>query len=544
MTTLDSLEKALLAEKTARAESEKRHQILLAELEHSREDLLALSEAIPQQVWTATADGALDFVNQRVLTYFASTQEQVLGAGWQAFIHADDLPATGAKWRHSLTTGEDYEVEFRLKRHDGVYRWHLARARPAHDHSGKITRWFGTNTDIDETKRFREATEMARVVEQGLRRDAEEANRAKDEFLAMLGHELRNPLAPISTALQLMALRLGDSALHERTIIERQVTHMSRLVDDLLDVSRITNGKIELSRAPVKLADVIANAIEITSPLLEQRRHHLTVDVPAELVVDADPVRLAQVFSNLITNAAKYTENEGRIAIRVHREAAEAVVSIADSGIGITADMLPRVFDVFAQERQALDRSRGGLGLGLAIVRTLVSLHRGTVSAHSAGRNQGSEFVVRLPALDVASQPTVARPPPAPVASTARRVLIVDDNEDAADLLAISLELGGYETRVAHDGPQALKLIATFEPDAAVLDIGLPVMDGYELARRLRATPGLEALRLIALTGYGQAADRMRTEEAGFAAHLVKPIQIEALKTLLASQPEAALSGV
>lgn len=515
-------------------DSQRRLEALLGEVQDGREHLLALAEAIPQQVWTADAAGALDFVNQRVLQFFATTQEAVLGAGWQAFIHPEDLPGAGKSWSHSLATGEDYEVEFRLRQHDGAYRWHLARARPSRDAQGRVTRWFGTNTDIDEAKRFREASEMARAVEQSLRRDAEEANRAKDEFLAMLGHELRNPLAPISTALQLMALRSADVFANERTIIERQVAHMSRLVDDLLDVSRITTGKIELNRAPIEIAAVVANAVEIVSPLLEQKRHHLVVEVASlGLAVDADAVRIAQVLSNLITNAAKYTEAEGRIVVSAEREGDDVVVRVRDNGIGITPEMLPRIFDLFVQERQALDRSRGGLGLGLAIVRTLATLHGGSITAVSEGRDRGSEFTLRLPAAKAGSVASVPAKLTLAPHKHARRILVVDDNEDAADLLAMSLAMAGHETRVAHNGLQALEIVKNFAPQIAVLDIGLPVMDGYELARRLHQVPGLERLRLIALTGYGQATDRQRSAEASFSAHLVKPIQTTVLQALI-----------
>jgi len=520
------------------------HSALMA-LQRSEGSFRTLAEAIPQQVWTATPDGALDFVNQRVLSYFAATPEQVLGAGWQEVIHPDDLPAAIASWTHALKTREKYEIEFRLRRADGAYRWHLARAFASLDSDGAVVKWFGTNTDIDEAKKVREELEHSRTVEQQLRREAEQANRAKDEFLAMLGHELRNPLAPITTALQLMKLRSDPALSKERTIIERQVDHLTRLVDDLLDVSRITGGKIELNRQRLELASVVASAIEIASPLLEQRQHHLTVEVaPRGLPVDGDPVRLAQVVSNLLTNAAKYTEPGGYIALHAAREGAAVVLKVKDNGIGIAADMLPRVFELFVQERQSIDRARGGLGLGLTIVRTLVKMHGGTVSVHSQGHGLGSEFTLRLPAADspAAAVADAVRADGPPLRPDLRRVLIVDDNADAAELLSTMLEFLGHKTRVAHDGPAALKLVESFVPDFAVLDIGLPVMDGYELAQKLRERPALRSLRLVALTGYGQQTDRQRSAEAGFFAHLVKPIQIALLEALL-SDEEAADPG-
>ncbi|NBD08535.1 ATP-binding protein [Corallococcus silvisoli] len=371
------------------------------------------------------------------------------------------------------------------------------------------------------------------------RREAESANRAKDEFLAMLGHELRNPLAPILTALQLMRLRGDTAAERERTLIERQVTHLVRMVDDLLDVSRVTRGKVTLKRERTSLTDVVAKAIEQTSPLIEQRQHTLEVDLPEHGTdLDADPTRLAQVFANLLTNAAKYTEPGGFLAVTGTREGQELVVSVRDTGVGIAPEMLPRVFDLFVQEHQALDRSQGGLGLGLAIARSLVTLHGGTISAQSAGRGRGSTFTVRLPALEAeapAALPTLqpgARMTPAP-AQVSARVLIVDDNRDAADVLSESLEFLGCATHVAYDGPSGLEAAKDFRPEIALLDIGLPVMDGYELARLLRQQEEPRPLKLVAVTGYGQESDRQRSKAAGFDAHLVKPLHFETLETLL-----------
>ncbi|QRK04964.1 response regulator [Archangium violaceum] len=379
-----------------------------------------------------------------------------------------------------------------------------------------------------------EVTELANA-----RREAESANRAKDEFLAMLGHELRNPLAPILTALHLMRLRGGGAMERERTLIERQVHHLIRLVDDLLDVSRVTRGKVELKRERIELAEVVAKAIELASPLIEQREHTLTVEVPRHgLRLDADPTRLAQVFSNLLTNAAKYTEPRGRISLVGELESAEVVVKVRDNGTGISPETLPRVFELFVQERQALDRSQGGLGLGLAIVRSMVALHGGHVSVHSDGEGRGSEFTVRLPRVDAGAVQAVTGSSGVESKQSGRdtvptRILIVDDNKDAADILAESLELLECETRVAYDGPSALRIAAAFQPQVALLDIGLPVMDGYELARLLRQQQPTPGLRLVAVTGYGQESDRKHSSEAGFDAHLVKPLDFDELGELL-----------
>jgi signal transduction histidine kinase len=373
------------------------------------------------------------------------------------------------------------------------------------------------------------------------RETAEVANRAKDEFLAMLGHELRNPLAPIMTALQLLKLRGVEAGERERNVIERQVRHLVSLVDDLLDVSRITRGKIQLQRRPAEIADVVAKAIETASPLLEQQRHTLMVDVPRQgLTVNADLDRLAQVVSNLLTNAAKYTEQGGKIAISGRQERDMAVLTVSDNGIGIAADMLPRVFDSFTQDRQALDRSRGGLGLGLTIVKSLVSLHGGSVTAESAGRGRGASFTVRLPLEakrreakpELVTASFAVRPTSAP-----KRILVVDDNEDAASMLASVLSAYGHDVRTAPDGPTALILVDGWRPEVAVLDLGLPVMDGYELARRLAARYVPAGIRLIAVSGYGQEQDRSQSAEAGFAAHIVKPVDIEQLETVIHAKP-------
>jgi len=374
----------------------------------------------------------------------------------------------------------------------------------------------------------------------GLRATAENANRAKDEFLAMLGHELRNPLAPIVTALQLMKLQGPAESDRARAVIERQVTHLTRLVDDLLDVSRIARGKVELKADLVEISEVVAKAIEMASPLLEERNHTLAVQVPRRgLLVDADITRLSQVISNLLTNAAKYTPAEGHITIRGEAVDNEVVLRVRDTGIGITPDVLPHIFDLFVQERQAIDRAQGGLGIGLAIVRNLVERHGGTVQVTSDGAGRGSEFTIRLPRATWAEQSEsiprglemdrLAGPK-----AGGPRVLIVDDNEDGAEMLSIILSQKGYDTRVAHDAPRALQIAASFKPVTAFIDIGLPVMDGYELATRLRAMPSLAGIRLIALTGYGQEADRRRGREAGFDEHLVKPVDISAVEAAAA----------
>ncbi|HVO90282.1 MAG TPA: ATP-binding protein [Casimicrobiaceae bacterium] len=375
------------------------------------------------------------------------------------------------------------------------------------------------------------------------RHDAERASRAKDEFLAMLGHELRNPLAPIVTALDLMRLR-GQGVLEsERRIVERQVAHLARLVDDLLDVSRITQGKIELKREPVDLADTVGKALELVRPGLERRKQHVDVRMPRERVtVIGDAVRLAQVFGNLLSNAVKFTHDGGRIEVRLEHDERHAEVIVSDDGEGISAELLPRVFDLFVQGEQAIDRQEGGLGLGLAIVNTLVRMHGGEVNAASDGRGHGAQFRVRLP---IASEDDwwTPRIVETPATHGSGRALVVDDNADAAAMIGLLLESAGYEVRIAHSGDSALDLLDAFVPEVGVLDIGLPGMDGYELARRIQRDPRCVSTRLVALTGYGGESDREQAYAAGFAAHLTKPVEgahlLRVIEDLLARQAPA-----
>jgi CheY-like chemotaxis protein len=343
----------------------------------------------------------------------------------------------------------------------------------------------------------------------------------------MLGHELRNPLAPIQTALEVMALRQSGPPSREETVIRRQVHHMVRLLDDLLDVSRITSGQVELDRRPLDLVDVVAQAIDITSPLFEQRRHHLIVNVPRGLLhVMGDELRLTQVVANLLDNAARYTVAGGIVRIEGRRDD-WAVLDVVDTGVGIAPDLLPRVFDLFVQADRQPDRADGGLGIGLTLVRTLVRMHGGEVTASSNGGGPGSRFEIRLP---LAADGVFQAPRREKTRVERRRerqsaILVVDDNQDAADLLAEVLRDQGHDVRVAHDGPQALERVGDFQPQVAILDIGLPVMDGYELALALRDRLGPE-LRLLAVTGYGQERDRSRSHEVGFEKHFVKPVTL------------------
>jgi PAS domain S-box-containing protein len=376
-----------------------------------------------------------------------------------------------------------------------------------------------------------------------------EADRHKDEFLAMLAHELRTPLAPMRNALQILRLReMPDPIMRQaRDIIDRQVRHMSRLVEDLLDVSRISRGKVRLRREHVELRKVVDLAVETTRPQIDKRQHQLTVLLPPEpLWLEADPVRVEQILANLLDNAAKYMDPGGRIWLTAERgqrapgAPAEVWLRVRDTGIGITPEMRARIFDLFAQVDKSLDRAQGGLGIGLTLVRLLVQMHGGSIEVHSDGPGKGSEFTVRLP-LDTRPTPAPAPARPATQAPAqppqAHRVLVVDDNKDGAESLALMLRLWGHQASLAFDGPGALTAVETYRPEAVFLDIGLPGMDGYQVAKCLRQRRGFDGMVLVALTGYGQDEDRRRSSEAGFNYHLVKPVDLDALETILQTLP-------
>jgi PAS domain S-box-containing protein len=434
-------------------------------------------------------------------------------------------PQVAPIYRQVLEAGEPVlglEVSGTLPSDPAVERTWLGNYYPVRQ-GGAITGLGVALVEITAQKR----------AEQALRR----ADRRKDEFLATLAHELRNPLSPIRSAVQL--LRPGVSTPEEvgwsRDLIDRQVSHLARLIDDLIDVSRISQGRLVLRRAPTTLGDVVRAAVETSRPLLEQRRHALAVDVAAEpLALDADPVRLAQAVTNLLNNAAKYTPPGGRVELAVRREREEGVVEVRDDGIGITAEHLPHVFEMFYQTDVSLERSSGGLGIGLGLVREIVELHGGRVAAVSEGPGRGSAFTIRVPLVARERPASAPRPAPAPV--RARRMLVVDDNEDGALALAELLRLSGHEVDVAHDGHAALEAADRTRPEVILLDIGMPGLNGYDACRALRARPwGREAL-VVAQTGWGQAEDRARAAEAGFDAHFVKPVDLGELLRLVAAR--------
>ncbi len=442
---------------------------------------------------------------------------------WAKLLHPGDLPRAESDVRQALATGR-YFTEFRVIWPDGSVHWLEARASVFKDDGGRPVRIMGVNMDVTERKRQEEALR--------------EADRRKDEFLAMLAHELRNPLAPIRNAVHILRLvGPSDPQLHQlRAMIERQVGHMVRMVDDLLDVSRISRGKIELRTERLDLAAAVHAAVETSRPLVEGARHELTVALPPQpLHVVGDLTRLAQILANLLNNAARYTPEGGRIRLTVERQGDEAVVQVRDNGAGIAADLLPRVFDMFMQADRRVERSHGGVGIGLTLVKWLVELHGGTVAAHSDGEGKGSTFVVRLPLERDVPEGRPPSPPEAPERGPARRILVVDDNHDSADSLALLVRLMGHEVQTAYDGPSALEKARAFRPEVVLLDIGMPEMSGHEVARRMRQMPELDGVVLVAQTGWGQDDDRRTSAEAGFDSHLVKPVEPDAVQRLLAT---------
>ncbi|MBI3946240.1 MAG: MEDS domain-containing protein [Armatimonadetes bacterium] len=589
-----------------------RWEIIESAHHRKTEQALRESEAFANRVLASSLNGlyihdlktgANTFTNPQYATltgYTLDDLSRMSAPGFFALFHPDDQALVTAHLRavSGAADGEVLEIEYRFRRADGQWRWFFSRDTVfSRDDDGSVRQLLGTFLDITERRQMQEAlgaanealetanleleaqtaeletanNELAaqaaelRTSERALR----DADRRKDEFLAMLAHELRNPLAAVATALQLMErLRPSSAALwRARDTAARQAAHMARMLDDLLDVSRITRGKVSLKRELTELAPILSSALEAAAPIIEAREHHLSVSVPREaLHVHGDPVRLAQVVSNLLSNAAKYTQPGGRIELLVEgsgirsqgpalaaqgsgsarerrslvSEPSEAVIRVRDNGSGIAPELLPRVFDLFVQADRSLDRSQGGLGIGLTMVRSLVQMHGGQVEAHSGGLGQGSEFVVRLPVssefnVERSELPGAQRGTLNSERGTAgRRILVVDDNADAAEMLAGLLELDGHEVATAHSGPAAVLLAAEHHPEVVLLDIGLPQMDGYEVARRIRQDPALSDVVLIAVTGYGQDEDRERSRRAGFNHHLVKPVDPDTLRRALA----------
>ncbi|XXX71914.1 PAS domain S-box protein [Sorangium sp. So ce134] len=486
-----------------------------------------LADAMPQIVWTASPDGSIDYYNRRWYELAGTEEAEVDGDTWVSFLHEDDRQRVLDTWSRSVATGIPYEIEHRTAFPAvGEPRWYLVRAVPIRGASGEIVRWYGTCTDIHDAK----------LAEEALK----EADQRKDDFLAMLAHELRNPLGPIRNAVEILRQTAVQQPALVRAcgVIDRQVSHMARLVDDLLDVSRVARGKIQLRKERCDLVRLLQLTAEDYRSTLEASGLRLELELPAGPVwVLGDPTRLSQAVSNLLHNANKFTDPGGRVTVALSvTPESSAVVRVRDTGVGMDPATLARLFEPFSQADRSLDRSRGGLGLGLALVKGLVGLHGGTASAQSGGIGHGTEMVLRLPIERSLDPPSERSAPPSSGPSHSLRILIIEDNVDAAETLQALLTLYGYRVEIALTGPAGVEAARSLRPEVILCDIGLPGgMDGYGVARALRGCLGLSPSLMIALTGYGQEEDQRRVREAGFDMHFIKPIDPCSLQRILAS---------
>jgi PAS domain S-box-containing protein len=495
-------------------------QAEIGERRRAEERMHFLADTIPSIVWTCDPDGRITYANREWDEYYGfpaggSSPDHLTSI----VLHPDEAEAVRELVAESLRAGEKFEFEARHRSHEGNYCWFMTRAVPWRAPTGELLSWFGITTSIHHHKQLME--------------QLREADRRKDQFLATLSHELRNPLAPIQSALNVHRLSPDGSGRQQLLgILERQMQLMVRLIDDLLDVSRINGGKLNLRKQRVPLSQVLSAALETARPLIEHAGHRLELDIePGDLWLDADPQRLAQVFSNLLNNASKYTEPGGTLWVTLRRDGDEARVAVRDSGIGLSPEQLAEVFDLFVQVDASLERTRGGLGIGLTLVRQLVEMHGGRVLARSEGLGQGSEFEVVLP---LASAPPSERVRDlggtgSGAVTPSLRVLVVDDNQDGADMLALSLSILGHEVLTLYDPLEVEAAAERFRPMLAFLDVGMPRLNGYDLAARLRARPWGRDMHLVALTGWGQDNDRRRSAASGFDEHLVKPIDLETI---------------
>jgi two-component system CheB/CheR fusion protein len=488
-----------------------------------------LQDLIPHLVWTAGTDGSVQSVNAQWHAVTGLDASHSMGEGWIEAVHPEDRNELRDSWRRRVREGRPIEREARLRSADGSYRRFLLRGSVLQDGDGSPYGWIATWTDVEDLMRAQDALE--------------ERDRRKDEFIANLARELRNPLAPIRSSLDILRIAGGTGAPAERAqaIMERQVAMLLRLVDDLLEIPRSSGVPTQLRRERVDLRAVIHVAVETSRLQIEAAGHRLTVTVPAEpLVMSIDPSRIAQVITTLLGNAAKYTPNGGEIVLTARVEGDDRVISVRDTGVGLPPEAIPGIFELFAPVERRHSVGQGSLGIGLALARAQVERHGGRIEGRSDGVGKGSEFVVRLPKQ-------AERPAPSPPSGSwsgiqGRRVLVVDDSRDSADSLGILLRHLGAEAQVVYDGVSAVEALRGFRPSVVFLDIAMPGMDGYETARRLRSMPEGRDLALVALTGWGQDEDRRRSRAEGFAKHLLKPVDAEALRGLLSSL-EAHQSG-
>ena len=501
-------------------------------LRESERRFRIMADSAPALIWVSDTSGACTYFNRQWLEFTGRPLEAELGDGWMESVHPDDRQRTEQAYDAASAIRGPVRTEFRLRRHDGAYRWLVEEGVPRHLPDGQFAGYVGVCIDITQRMQW----------EKALR----ETDRRKDEFLSTLSHELRNPLAAVSTATNVLrnsrddADRVGEMA----AIIERQSAQLVRLIDDLLDVSRISRGKVKLERRHVDAADVVRQVIVDCGSVCEQKGLELVAHLPERpVLVDADPVRVAQVVNNLLDNACKFTPSGGRVSVSVGQEGGEAVIDVADTGIGMSREQLPRIFEMFAQVEDAPGDRTGGLGIGLSLAKSIMELHGGTIEAHSEGTDRGSIFTLRLrvsdsdaPVDDVAETGEAQAGQP-----VLKRIIAADDNLDTLHAVALLLRMKGHHVETAVDGVDALKKVRAHPPDVALLDIGMPGMDGYEVARRIRREPWGQNVLLVATTGWGAQRDKQQAQAAGFDAHLTKPVDLETLERLLAAPQKGTL---
>jgi len=495
----------------------------VGERARAEQRLRFLADTIPSIVWTCAPDGTITYANRHWYEYYGLPAGEGPGDLTRLVLHPDDAAAVHELVTRSLAAGEKFEFEARHRAQDGDYCWYMTRAVPWRDEHGQVTSWFGVSTSVHEMKQLME--------------QLQEADRRKDEFLATLAHELRNPLAPLLNALNVR--RMSDPAVDSdplQGLMERQLSLLVRLIDDLLDVARITRGKLVLRPGPTTLQQVLDSAVETARPQLSQGRHDLHIELPdAPVAMRADAVRLSQVFANLLNNAAKYSDPGSPIVLAARASEEGIEVLVRDSGIGLSEEQARSIFDLFIQADTAVERARGGLGIGLTLVQQLVEMHGGSVAVRSDGPGCGSEFLVRLPAAPAGESnatPPAATEDEPPAHGDGRRALVLDDNRDAADTLAMMLELLGFDVRTLYDPETFDANFAEFTPEVVFLDVGMPGRSGYDVAAAMRTMPGGADVLLVAVTGWGQPEDRRRSREAGFDRHLVKPPELPAIQAI------------
>lgn len=506
------------------------HQQALKALKESEAKFRTIANAMPQMVWSTRPDGHHDYYNQQWYDFTGVPEGSTDGDKWNGMFHQGDQAKAWKAWRHSLSTGEPYEIEYRVRHRSGEYRWTLGRALPVKDDSGKIIRWMGTCTDIHDHK----------LTENALKN----ASRQKDQFLAVLAHELRNPLAPLrnSAALLRQAAETADSPNSlALDVIERQVEHMTRLVGDLMDVARVTTGRLQLQRVPCELNDVICQAVQDFRYLLDKAGIAHSVEFSEQpLWIRGDCTRIAQVVGNLLHNAAKFTSPGGTVKIRIQALADEkAIVSVEDSGEGIEPALVKTLFNPFVQAEQGLARVHGGLGLGLSLVKGFMELHEGSVAVSSEGKDRGAVFTLTFPRIDTPKQIDEPRMAITYTLAQTLKIVLIDDNKDMIDTMSVLLEMEGHRVATALDGSTGIGVIEHEKPDVVICDIGLPgTIDGYSVARAVceRAPAGDKKPLLLALSGYGDKEARQRSKDSGFDFHLVKPLEVRELNKLLYAQ--------